>query len=377
MALKKPTTNRQIEDRYVDEDRTVSQERNDFLLPQILDFVQHRKWLNLQPEYQRRQVWDRKKRSLFIESLLMNLPVPPVFLFEPEYSRYEVMDGQQRLATIVSFYSNHFKLTGLERWSELNGRTYAELPLLLQRGLDRRRISAVILQTTSTPTGDDQLRRIVFERLNTGGQKLNAQELRNCLYASGFATLLVTLAGTPIFNDLWEIPRYHDHIRADHISSTLAENTYFKRMIDCEIVLRFFAFRNRKNIKGAVKTILDNCMASYKNVDEATLRSLQNDFETRIQLAHDLFGLDAFKIKSIDDDKTSLSLPYYDSVIIACDRLFDRRQELMRKKKQIRQMLEQTFKERPNYELIVGRANTADAIKKRLDLVEDKFLEVL
>ncbi|CAH2917357.1 MAG: hypothetical protein CPSOU_3027 [uncultured Paraburkholderia sp.] len=72
-------TNHEIEERYAAEDKEISQERSDFLLPQILDFVQQKQWMNLQPEYQRRQVWDKKKQSQFVESLLMNLPIPPVF----------------------------------------------------------------------------------------------------------------------------------------------------------------------------------------------------------------------------------------------------------------------------------------------------------
>jgi hypothetical protein len=168
-------TNREIEERYDSEDRDVSQERNDFLLPQVVDFVSKKQWMNLQPEYQRRQVWEKAKQSRFIESLIMNLPVPPIFLFESEYNRYEVMDGQQRLSAILAFYENRLKLTGLEHWKELHGKQYADLPLKLQRGLDRRRISAVVLQTPSASAKVGDVRRIVFERLNTGGQRLNAQ----------------------------------------------------------------------------------------------------------------------------------------------------------------------------------------------------------
>jgi len=244
MATKK--TNREIEERYVNEDRDVSQERSDFLLPQILDFVSQKQWMNLQPEYQRRQVWEKSKQSRFIESLLMNLPIPPVFLFESEYNRYEVMDGQQRLTSIVAFYNNRLKLTGLEHWTELNGKFYGDLPQKVQRGLDRRRISAVVLQTAGSNNSDDELRRIVFERLNTGGQRLNAQELRNCVYASDFASLLVELAGNATFNDLLEIPRYKDHFTDNKASSALSENPLFKRMIDCELVLRFFCISRYK-----------------------------------------------------------------------------------------------------------------------------------
>lgn len=376
MAIKK-MTNKEIEQRYIEEDMQVTQERSDFLLPQILDFVSQKKWMNLQPEYQRRQVWDRAKRSRFIESLLMNLPVPPVFLYEPEYSRYEVMDGQQRLYSIMSFYENRLKLTGLEHWPELNGKHYAELPVKVQRGIDRRRISAVVLQSNARGADDDELRRIVFERLNTGGQKLNAQELRNCVYASPFASMLVELAGYAPFNDLLGIPKYEHHFIDDQVSDELAQNTLFKRMIDCEFVLRYFAFREKKNIKGSVKAILDRCMDGYKSLAENDLDALRKDFRSRIDLARELFGNNAFHLVDPAGNTGSLSQPYYDAIIVACDRRFADRVVLRKKKASLKKALLKATSKPDAYELIVGRANTAEAIRRRLDFVEQVFAGVL
>ncbi len=375
MATKK-LTNKEIEQRYIEEDMQVTQERSDFLLPQILDFVSQKKWMNLQPEYQRRQVWDRAKQSRFVESLLMNLPVPPVFLYEPEYNRYEVMDGQQRLSSIVSFYENRLKLTGLDHWPELNGKHYADLPVKVQRGIDRRRISAVVLQSKARGA-DDDLRRIVFERLNTGGQKLNAQELRNCVYASPFASLLVELAGYAPFNDLLGIPRYDEHFIDDQVSDELAQNSLFKRMIDCEFVLRYFAFREKKNIKGSVKAILDRCMEGYGSRSEDELDDLGTDFRSRVDLAKELFGDDAFQLTGPTGEKSSLSQPYYDAIIVACDRRFRDRTSLKRRKTALKKALLQATSKPATYELIVGRANTAEAIRLRLDTVERVFAGVL
>lgn len=373
---KKKLTNKEIEERYIEEDMQVTQERSDFLLPQIIDFVSQKKWMNLQPEYQRRQVWDRAKQSRFIESLLMNLPVPPVFLYEPEYNRYEVMDGQQRLTSIVSFYENRLKLTGLEHWKELNGKHYADLPVKVQRGIDRRRVSAVVLQSNRRGS-DDTLRRIVFERLNTGGQKLNAQELRNCVYASPFANMLVELAGYAPLNDLLGIPRYEDHFIDDHVSDVLSQNSLFKRMIDCEFVLRFFAFRDTKYIKGSVKAILDRCMDRHRVVAEPDLDRLRSDFTSRIDLARELLGVDAFRLADPDGNKPALSQPYYDAVIVACDRQFAHRVRLKKSKSSIKKALARAVAKPSSYELIVGRANTAEAIRNRLDFVEKVFTGAL
>lgn len=375
MAIKK--TNKQIEDRYADADRQISQERNDFLLPQIIDFVSAKQWMNLRPEYQRRQVWERAKQSRFVESLLMNLPIPPVFLFEPEYNRYEVMDGQQRLSSIVAFYQNRLKLTGLEFWTELNGRYYTDLPTKVQRGLDRRRVSAVVLRSVSDEDKDDELRQIVFERLNTGGQKLNAQELRNCVYSGPLAALLVELAGYETFNDLLEMPRYSEHLIDDKVSAELADNSLFKRMTDCELVLRFFAFREKKAIRGAVKKILDDYMKANRSPSADQISKMRLDFESRIDLAKDLLGEDAFRITEPHSKAKKVSQPFYDAVVVACDRQFANRVQLSKKKAVLRTAINGALKNEENYELIVGRANTAEAIRGRLDLVEGLFTSVL
>jgi hypothetical protein len=362
-----------IEERYETDDREILQERSDFLLPQVVDFITAKRWINLQPEYQRRQVWDRAKQSRFVESVLMNLPIPPIFLFEVEYNRYEVMDGQQRLSSILAFYENRLRLTGLEHWKELHAKNYSDLPPKLQRGLDRRRISAVVLRTPLASTRTEEVRRIVFERLNTGGQRLNPQELRNCLYSSPFSNLLIELAGYPIFNDLCEVPRYETDWVAGRISPKLAANQLFKRMTDCEMVLRFFAFRDRRQIKGSVKSILDRCMKTNTSLEEEELPALREAFTACVDFAFDLLGKDAFKVRETDGMKSFLSLPYYDAVLVSCERTLRHRESLLRNRKRLSASLRQLISDPSTRDLISGKANTADAIKKRIDFVEQCF----
>jgi hypothetical protein len=162
----------------------------------------------------------------------------------------------------------------------------------VQRGFDRRRISATVLLAESSPSRAqaDFIRRQVFERLNTGGQQLNAQELRNSLYAGVFNDLLIELAGNRLFNQVWDIPAYEDHYRQTHIDEVLAENKLFKRMIDCEIVLRYFAFRRTAKIRGSVRTILDDCMGEFQNADSDSIAGMREDFLHCLTLAHKVFG---------------------------------------------------------------------------------------
>lgn len=361
-----------LEEKFADTAFRLSQERNDFLLPQILDFVRKKRWMNLRPEYQRRLVWDATKRSLFIESLLLNIPIPPLFLYEHELSRYEVMDGQQRLTTVVDFYENKFALKGLEKWQEINGFCYKDLPKTLKRGLDRRRLSATVLLVEGSgqnvPNKND-IRKIVFERLNTGGTQLNAQELRNCLYESKFNELLIQLARGKLFAQLWEIPPYEDNVdKHGNLSRDLSTNRLYCRMLDCEIVLRFFAFRRRSNIKGSVRSMLDGCMEDYMGLSESEIDTHRQVFESRLKLAYDIFGERTFRYAD-EDETLKLSQPLYDGIMVALDHLWDKSQELLSKKREIRDAVDTLLRRKKAYEVIVGRPNTAKAIMNRLDLL--------
>jgi len=360
----------------------LTQERSDFLLPQIIDFVQQKKWINLRPEYQRRLVWDATKRSAFIESLLLNVPIPTLFLFERELSRYEVMDGQQRINAVVEFYSNKYALKRLENWTELNGFKYEDLPEVLQRGLDRRRLSATVVVLDSAKSAksssktENDVRKMVFERLNTGGQHLNPQELRNCLYEGEFNNLLVRLAKKSRFRQIWGIVPQNSQPsevdseidEADATDSDLGGNKLYSRMIDCEIVLRFFAFLNAKELRGSVKSILDNCMERNSAITKAAAATLEKQFDSRLKLAHDIFGDHTFRYKN-SAGQYKISRPLYDAVMVAIDSLWDRRADLLKHKAAVVKSVDALLSRSTSFAIIVGRPNTVAAIQKRISLL--------
>ncbi|EKN6348121.1 DUF262 domain-containing protein, partial [Yersinia enterocolitica] len=136
--------------------------------------IVHNKDYKLDPEFQRRHRWNNKRRSALIESLIINVPIPPIFLYEYDFSSYEVMDGLQRLTAIAKFYDDEFELEGLSQWPELNGRTYSTLPDKIRKGIDRRYISSIILlnETAKTSVQADFMKQMVFDRINSGGELL-------------------------------------------------------------------------------------------------------------------------------------------------------------------------------------------------------------
>lgn len=200
----------EINQKYAKRELRIVTETNREQLPNFVQAMQREGWLKLQPFYQRRQRWDDKRKSKLIESFIMNIPVPPCFLYESDLARYEVMDGQQRISAIADFYENRFKLKGLEQWPELNGLIYDRLPSEIRRGLDRRSISYIVLLKESANTRDEELllRQQVFERLNTGGVELENQEVRHCIYHNEFDDLLIELSRHPAMRDAWGLVRY-------------------------------------------------------------------------------------------------------------------------------------------------------------------------
>jgi len=136
----------------------------------------------LNVEYQRNYIWDNKKASLLIESILINIPIPIIYASEESDNSWNIVDGLQRLTAIKKFYENNFKLQGLEILQELNGLKYEDLTPKATRILNNGILRIILIFYDSHP----EIKYDIFMRLNTGSVKLKEQELRNCLYRGKF-----------------------------------------------------------------------------------------------------------------------------------------------------------------------------------------------
>lgn len=283
-----PLTDEQINHRYVSGEGRVLIETNRERLSVFVDSLRKPGYLDLAPFYQRRDRWTDDRKSLLIESFIMNIPVPPVFLYEKEFNQYEVMDGQQRISAIRDFYDDQFALTGLEYWPELEGRTYSSLPDKIRAGVDRRSLSSIVLLKESA-TDDKEvslIRRVVFDRLNRGGVRLERQEIRNALFASPFNSLLHELARNETFRRAWRIP-------SDETSAR--RSLLYQKMGDLEVVLRFFALRHAEAIEGPLQQFLDNYMFKMKEATATDLDLLRDLFNHVISLGAAIFGENLFR----------------------------------------------------------------------------------
>ena len=148
-----------INEKYMKGETRLVTEQARYPLPTLKELFSKESTYELQPDFQRRKGrWSIEKKSKLIESFIINVPVPPVFLYEVSFANYEVMDGLQRISTIIDYYNDEFELTGLDQWAELNGMKYSELPEKIKEGIDRRYLSSIILLNESASNPQKAMR---------------------------------------------------------------------------------------------------------------------------------------------------------------------------------------------------------------------------
>ena len=191
------------------------------------------------PDYQREHTWDEKRKSKFIESVLIGLPIPFLFLaeIEDEEGRLEIVDGSQRIRTLAEFVSGKLVLNDLEKLPLLNGFTFDQLPLARQRKFNRTTIRIIALSDEA----DEETRRDLFERINTGSDQLKDMEQRRGSLRGPFITFIEKCAQHPLLHKLAPL-----------------SPAYIKRREREEFVLRFFAYNERYlDFDKSVKEFLD------------------------------------------------------------------------------------------------------------------------
>src|SRR5665213_2159888 len=176
------------------EDVTVLSQPADWTIS-TLDEKYKKGKLNLQAAYQREYVWKLRPDlpSRLIESLLLEIPIPPLYFGKMMDGALEVIDGQQRLTTLIEFVRNQFALKKLQRRKDLDGRLFKELSEADQTKISDATIRSVVIDARNNA----ELRYEVFERLNRGSMALNEQELRNCVYRGVFNDLIIQLEKDP------------------------------------------------------------------------------------------------------------------------------------------------------------------------------------
>ena len=239
----------------------------------ILKRIEHKN-LVLRPDFQRASVWSNTQKSKLIESLLLNLPIPPCFLAEDDDSVRVVVDGQQRLRSIDDFYHGRYALTGLQVLKDLNGKYWADLPPKLDRKILQRVIRTLVISHYTNPG----IRFEIFERLNSGGEPLTEQEIRNATLRGSFNTMLNRIADSPAFLKAMAVKKPDERLRHH------------------ELILRFFAVRAAvSDYKPPLKMILSEFMRIHRSDDESAIKDFERLFAETQHKVELVFGKDSFR----------------------------------------------------------------------------------
>ena len=234
------------------------------------------------PPFQRKLVWDIFEASKFIESLILGLPVPSIFLSrEKSTNRMLIVDGQQRLMSLHGFYrgvfkDQEFKLIGVV--NDLEGRGYIDLNVSDKNRLDDSILHAIVVRQDEPDDNDSSIYQI-FERINSGGRDLSPQEIRACIYYGKYNELLNEL----IKNIHWRV---------------IFGRKQNERLKEQELILRFFSLlKNHANYQKPLKDFLNKSMAQNRNFELHSKEELQSIFNETIAFIYETIGERAFKIQ--------------------------------------------------------------------------------
>ncbi len=296
----------------------------------------------LDAEFQRNLVWTKKDMSRFIESIILDLPIPALFFNQTVENKYIVVDGRQRISTLISFLGKakendvfehlNFKLTGLKGLPHLNGKTYQDLKeyIGLQARIEDKALNIFVIK----PSVKLEIIYDIFDRINTGGTRLNKQEVRNALLAGKSNQLLKDLAQT------------------DYFQEAINEGISDKRMKAQETVLRvlsFMIFDYEKEYKGSMSNFLEMGMKELNKTDDNKIEELKNRFEKVMKLSYSIFEENNFSLQ-LNEKFKRINLSIMDSI---CHFLDTTNENFIEDNKE---------KIRKNYETLVNETNYIKAV---------------
>jgi uncharacterized protein with ParB-like and HNH nuclease domain len=270
--------------------------------------VLYQKWRNgeiIIPAFQRGYVWTLVQASRLIESFMMGLPIPPIFVYIQSDQKYLVIDGLQRIQSVFYFLEGFFgladnsgkrrvfRLEGINSQSRLYKKTFEELDETDQRRL-KNSVLRVIQVKQMQPTNDDTSVYHIFERLNTGGTTLKDQEVRNCVYAGKLNSLLLALN---------EYENWRNIIGKPKLDS---------RQKDVQLILRYMAlFHNSSKYQKPMKDFLSKFMSEFRNPSDEFLKNEELRFKKTCDLLIEKLGTRPF------NPKGPMNASFFDSAFIA------------------------------------------------------------
>lgn len=338
-----------------------------FSLAQCLGRIKQNSLL-LSPDFQRAFVWDRKRQSQLIESLMLKIPLPMFYVSADVKENYHVVDGLQRLTTLRNFIlapeerndsrDERFKLEGLEFWKELNGKCFSDLEMYLQNRILETTLQVTIIEY-NTP---EKVKRNVFKRLNTGGMPLTSQEIRNALYQGKSTLLLKELVNTE------EFKKATDHSISDG------------RMVGREIILRFLAFNLyfSEYKQGDMDDFLSNSMEKINSFADEHIFSLKEKFFLAMKRALAIFGTYAFRKSIPGQRRTPINKSLFEVwSVIFTNMSQDEYEILIKRKEQLFKNIQELYDEEYFQRAVSRDSWKVDSVKIRYTKIQEIIKQTL
>ncbi len=300
------------------------------------------------PDYQRKYIYDIRRASKLVESILIGIPIPVIYLCEEDDGVYSVIDGQQRITSFVKYLKNEYPLTGLTELSDLNGKYFRELDKGTQRKLNTKTLRAITLNRDS-----QNLKYEIFSRLNLGAVSLKPQELRNCLYRGSFNNMLKDIAkNNPILPVM-----FHDKN---------SRSSYEER------ILRFFTLRDSFVMKSTYVKAMNQYMARHQHDNPNDIQRAKSLFANTLDTVKQILGDDAFF--SVESRK-KFNGSVYDSIMIPFSNfdkhdLFSHADKIRKKIKEIKETNEEY-----QQNVYVG-SNSSKRVIGRITMISNALSEI-
>ena len=326
--------------------------------------------LDLQPEYQRKYVATKKIASKLIESILMDVPIPVIYLAEEKDGTYSVIDGQQRLTSFLSFTAEKyptgesFKLTGLKVLKELNRKLFSELSNEEKNKIRKTTLHTIVIKKES----NEDVKFSIFERLNTGSIKLNEDEIRNTVYRGNYINLL---------SELEENKTFHEVVQKENFK---------RRMFYRGMILRFLALSEKSyiNYQPSMKQFCNKELRDNRHLNDEKADEYRKRFLHCIDLVKVVFGKTAFRRYSyVGEDKkkgnwttTRINMALFD--IQMCGFVNYSKNEVLNKADYIREaILEMMINNQTFIDSILIQTSNKEVLKKRFKIWLGKLDEII
>lgn len=307
----------------------------------------------LVPDFQRNLVWSSKQCSKFIESILLGIPIPGIFLSVQENTNnLLVIDGQQRLNALFAFYEGRYKQRNfklIDVHSDYLDLTYETLPQELKNKVDDTIIHATIVKPEDPKDKNNESIFLIFERLNSGGMNLYPQEIRTAIYQGQFQELLVELKELQLWKENFSINP--------------------KRKKDEEIILRLIALHyNYKNYKGNMKFFLNEFMSNNKNLESVNKNEIKEIFTVTLNYICNEIGLLFFRPKG-----NALNIAILDSIFVGISRNVE---HIDNDKKNIKEVVSSINEdEKFKNSIFTGKTHHKESVISRIDIAIEKIYD--